>query len=136
MNFDQFAANFRNPEGAAPCSDMPVENPIGEVTIVGTVLSIVNDICCLEINGVRYEISARYVTDICDLAAPATEPPQPGAENAAAYTGPGPRLVVIKVPANALLYSRVAVPAALIAVVGTWVTLVPQETAAPTSKAA
>jgi hypothetical protein len=140
MNFEQFAANFRNPEGPAPCLDTPVENPIGEVTIVGTILSIANDICCLEINGVRYEIPTRYVTEIGDVvAAPATaQPSRPETKKKAdASVGAGPRLVIIRVPANAVLYTRVAVPALLIAAVGTWVTVAgPQQPSAPAPKAA
>jgi hypothetical protein len=129
MNFDQFAAGFRTPEGVAPCAEAPVEAPIGQVTIAGTVLSVADDFCCLEINGVRYEVPASDVVEIGGI--PAVEDSSSGSAEDLKEESPkpegGPRLVIIKVAANANFYTRVAVPALVIAAVGTWVTVVPPQ---------
>jgi hypothetical protein len=143
MNFDQFAASFRNPEGAVPCGEQPVQDPVGEVTIAGTVVSIAKDLCCLEINGVQYEIPARDVMEIGDLVPAAVggsaeRPAEEAKKGKKSEVKPdaGPRLVMVKMAANALLYTRVRVPAAMIAAVGTWVTVVPQQPQQQASQAA
>jgi len=128
MNFDQFAADFRNPEGSVPCGEQTVPDPAVEVTIASTILSVTKDLCCVEINGTQYEISSRDIIEIGDLVPPvAGELEGKKEEGAEAELKAGPRLVAIKLPANAILYTKVAVSAALISTVGTWVTVVPQE---------
>jgi hypothetical protein len=127
MNFDQFTASFRNPEGTEPCEEQPVQNPVREVLIVGTVLSATKELCCIEINGVRYEIAGRDIIEIGDvIPAAATQTAEKKEEAGQAYVSSGPRLVMIKLRADAILQTRVRVPAALIAAVGTWVRVVPQ----------
>ena len=90
MNFDQFAASFRNPEVAAPCAEAPVEAPTGQVTIAGAVLSVSDNICCLEVNSVRYEVSARDVIEIGDLV-PAPASPVSDTPAAAEKKGSEPK---------------------------------------------
>ncbi|MGA2651947.1 MAG: hypothetical protein ABSF28_15555 [Terracidiphilus sp.] len=106
-----------------------------QVAIVGTVLSVAGDICCLEVNGVRYDVSKRDVIEIGDVVPAATSPisgnPK-GANKENNEPKTSPRLVIIKIASNATLHTRVAVPAALVAAVGTWVTVVPQS--APPTK--
>lgn len=127
MNFDQFTASFRNPEATDPCAEQPVQNPVGEVLIAGRILSATKELCCIEINGARYEIAGSDVIEISDVIPAATTHTAEKKEKAGeAKVRPGPRLVMIKLSANAILQTRVRVPAALIAAVGTWVTVVPQ----------
>ena len=126
MNFDQLAAGFRNPTENQPCGEVMSENPVGEVTIAGTIVAATKDECCVDINGTQYEIKGSDVIDIVDLNP--TDPGKVGegnTEEEEAAARADRRLALIKLQGNAILHSRIAVPAALVAAAGTWLGIVP-----------
>jgi hypothetical protein len=149
MNFDQFAATFQNPD-RDPCRDLSnlATTPVGDVVVAGQILSATKDSCCLSINGAVYEVAATDVIDIQFLS-PEAPPERPeekkgtkaseasekrGPEKTAPKEAPpspdGPRVVLIKVNGNAPMWRRIPVQAALVAAVGTWVSVVAAPTAA------
>jgi len=155
MNLDQFATSFRNPEPTVGCGEIKLETgEPGEVTIAGSMLAVTDTSCCINVNGVQYEVASSDVIDIEVIAPPkTTEPAAPkGAEAAPAVEEgdkakgkrtaekkdvdkgeadvvTGPQTVLIRINKNAVLWRRMPVPAALLAVMGTWMEVVPAEAA-------
>jgi hypothetical protein len=145
VNYDQFASNFQNPEDFR-CGESKVETKEEPVVLAGTILVATDESCCIDINGRQYEVAADDVIDIQVVsrkeASPedrteATEPPAEDKVDEEATDGPiaddlsaarRPQFVLIRVNKNAVLQQRVAVPAALLAAVGTWVQIVPPNT--------
>jgi hypothetical protein len=80
MNFDQFATSFKNPEPTVPCGEMKVETgEPGEVVIAGSMLAVTDTFCCVDVNGVQYEVARGDIVDIETLAPPKaveTAPPE------------------------------------------------------------
>ena len=145
MNFDQFAATFQNPVEDVRTGEDKAAEQNGDVVLAGTILATTKESCCIEINGVQYELDSGDVKDIRDVAS-TDDPSKDKAEAGAATdkkaaktagasrdkdaTKQGPRFVLATVNKNAVLCQHVQVPAALLAAVGTWVTLTPAEEAA------
>jgi hypothetical protein len=133
MNFDEYAAGFPNPERRIPCGEQTVGTQVGEVVVAGTILTTEKEFCCIDINGVHYEIASSDVIDIQVI--PPTDSGKGAddtwkADDVPAKGAPAPQLVLIKLNGNAVLCRRTPVPAALVAAVGTWVSVVPPATQA------
>jgi|GEM_PF-4892463 hypothetical protein len=132
MNFEQFIAGFQNPEESSLRGEILYGNPTGEVIIAATILTTTKELCCIDINGAQYEIAAGDVIDISDLVpAQSEEVAEKKGETTEAAEKAGPRLVLIKLKSNAVLERRIAVPASLVAALGTWVQVVPDAPTAP-----
>ena len=151
MNFDQFATSFKNPE---PVSEeiKPETTEPADIVIAGSVLSITDKSCCIHINGAQYEVASGDIIDI-QVLVPPKAPETPAATEAApaeeeggkpkgkrvekkdvdkgeggsVYTGP--QTVLIRINKNAIFWQRTPVPAAVLAVMGTWMQVVPAEAA-------
>ncbi|MGC2780933.1 MAG: hypothetical protein WA418_35390 [Bradyrhizobium sp.] len=123
MKYEEFAASFPNPETATRCGDQVGEIPGGEVVLAGAIVSATKDSCCIDINGVRYEIDPNDVIDLEVLPrAGEGERAADAGETAAAKP---PDVTLVKATRNAVLWRRVPAPAALVAAMGTWVNVVP-----------
>jgi hypothetical protein len=126
MNFNEFAASFKNPEGVS-CYK-PENQQEGDVVLAGTILHTTDEFCCISINGAQYEIAAHDVIDIQPLS-PVAAPTEEKADTEEAQAEDvsekqGPQTVLVKVKRNAILICRTPVPAKLLAAVGTWMEVV------------
>lgn len=143
MKFNEFAANFRNPEGKISWGGAQVQGPSSDVVLAGTVLNTEHATCIIDINGAQYEIPAAEVSDIDVVSRPATgkaaaeesgkdAAPKKSAsakgEKEEAEIPAGPQFALVKVNRNAVVCRRVPVQAAAVAALGTWVSIAAPET--------
>ena len=70
MNFDQFAASYRNPEEETRCGQHGFQKPEEELVLAGTVLNVTKAFCCIDINGAQYEVDSSDIIDIAVLPKP------------------------------------------------------------------
>jgi hypothetical protein len=143
MNLDQFATGFPGFKANLPSGKDGVDKQEDNVVLAGTLLETTDESYFIDINGVQYEIASSDVIDIQAISpkesSPADrtddiEPPNDEAgvgdavvdrmdvESVSEKQGPG--IVLIRVNRNAVLGSRIAVQAALLAAVGTWMQVV------------
>ncbi|HEY0281059.1 MAG TPA: hypothetical protein VGC27_00345 [Rhizomicrobium sp.] len=130
MKYEEFAANFANPEPVLREAATSDKSATAGAVIAGTVVSAHKDLLHLDINGVQYELDPAEVIDVQLLAKPTAETcdkdRQEDAKGAAEASPATPsNIVLINAHCGAVLYRRVAVPAAQIAALGTWVHVVP-----------
>jgi hypothetical protein len=140
MNLDQFATGFPGFNANLPSGKDGVDKQEDDVVLAGTLLETTDESYVIDINSVQYEIASSDVIDIQAISpkesAPADriddiEPPndEAGVGEAVVDCGDasekqGPEIVLIRVNRNAILGSRIAVQAALLAAVGTWMQVV------------
>ena len=154
MNFDQFATSFKNPEPTVACGEIKLEaGEPADVIIAGSMLAVTDSYCCIDINGVQYEVAPGDVIDIevitppkpAETAAPEGAEAAPTEETGGKGKGKrteekkdvdkpgdvftGAQTVLIRINKNAVLWRKMPVPAALLAVMGTWMQVVPAEAA-------
>ena len=88
-----------------------------EVVLAGTVFAVTDRYCRIDINGGKYEIDAREVIEIEELPVQDDKGGDEGKEKA-------PRIVLIRLDSNAVLYQLMPVQAAQLAAAGTWMWVV------------
>jgi len=129
MNFEEFAARFRKIEQAVGASAQAPGRPAGEVTLAGTVLSVTDDGCRLDINGAQYDVSRGDITDVQLLAAALGK--GAGEEGAEADEITSAHVVLFKVKGDAVLHRWTPLQAGLVAAAGTWISVAPVAKEAP-----
>ena len=156
MNFDQFATSFKNPEPTVACGEIKLETgEPADVIIAGSMLAVTDSYCCIDINGVQYEVAPGDVIDIeviappkpAETAAPEGAEAAPTEETGGKAKGKrteekkdvdtheggdvftGPQTVLLRINKSAVLWRKMPVPAGLLAVMGTWMEVVPAEAA-------
>ncbi len=115
MKLKKFASGFKNPGTPLWCGVEPVAPEKREVVIAGTIHSVTDTACRIDVNGAKYEIDAADVIDIEEIPAAA----KPAGEEGAAEEAP-PRAALITLSQNAILCRLMPVQAAVLAAMGTW----------------
>src|SRR5215204_1504144 len=80
MNFDQFAASYRNPEEETRCGQQEFQKSDEELVLAGTMLNVTKAYCCIDINGAQYEVDSSDVLDIAVIPVPKSAAAAEGAD--------------------------------------------------------
>lgn len=134
MNFDEFAARYHKSDETTPtrgCDSGPDTEPV-EVVLAGIVQGIDSELCCIDINGVKYDIPRISIGDVQLLSAIAKrEAGKDDKSEAPDDTEIGANdVVMFTLKSNTVMCQRTPVQAGFVAAVGTWISLVPGATAA------
>jgi hypothetical protein len=115
MKLNEYASRFENPKEDVCRDEEQGKGEKSTVVLAGTILSVTDRYCRIDINGGKYELDARDVMEIEEL--PAADDKGRGDERSEEKI---PRTVLVTLDRTAVLCRLVPVQAALLAATGTW----------------